>query len=327
MEAIKSYLNNMFTNMPSSPEVVRAKEELGQMMEDKYTELRQNGKTENEAVGAVISEFGNLEELGPQLGIAPQVTASLDPANNIAMDSNQVNQYLNDTRETSSRIGLGVALCILAALPLIVLTGFSSRIGIPENLAAAIGIGILLLAVGIAVYLFIVNGMKAEKYEDLEKHPVTLSEAVSAMIRERQDAFRPVFARKVATGVLLIILGAAQMAVTGVLINPEGGPLEVVPVVVLLGLVALAVYLFITGGTEHEAYEILLNTGDYAASRKKDNEIMERFGGFYWTLVLIGYLVWSFTTFNWGFTWIVWPVAGVLFGLISALLGAFKPKN
>ncbi|HSN94092.1 MAG TPA: permease prefix domain 1-containing protein, partial [Anaerolineaceae bacterium] len=65
MEAIKSYLNNMFTNMPSTPEVVRAKEELGQMMEDKYTELRQNGKTENEAVGAVISEFGNLEELGP----------------------------------------------------------------------------------------------------------------------------------------------------------------------------------------------------------------------------------------------------------------------
>jgi len=80
MEAIKSYLNNMFTNMPNTPEVVRAKEELLQMMEDKYTELRQKGKTENEAVGAVISEFGNLEELGPQLGITPQVSASAGPA-------------------------------------------------------------------------------------------------------------------------------------------------------------------------------------------------------------------------------------------------------
>jgi hypothetical protein len=88
----------MFTNMPNTQEVVRAKEELLQMMEDKYTELRQQGKTENEAVGAVISEFGNLEELAPQLGIAPQVTASLDPENNIAMDSNQVNQYLKDVR-------------------------------------------------------------------------------------------------------------------------------------------------------------------------------------------------------------------------------------
>ena len=327
MEAIKGYLNNMFTNMPSTPEVVKAKEELGQMMEDKYTELRQNGKTENEAVGAVISEFGNLEELGPQLGIAPQVNASLDPEHKIAMDGDQVNQYLQTVRETSSRIGLGVAMCILSALPLILLTGLAERIGLEEKQAAAIGIGILLLTVGIAVYLFIVNGMKAEKYEDLEKHSVSLHETVGAMIREKQEGFRPVFARKVASGVLLIILGAAQIAVAGVLINPEGGQLEVVPVVVLLGLVALAVYLFITGGTEQEAYEILLNTGDYAASRKKGNEIMERFGGFYWTLVLIGYLAWSFTTFNWGFTWIVWPIAGMLFGLISALLGAFKQKK
>lgn len=297
MEAIKSYLNNMFTNMPNTPEVVRAKEELLQMMEDKYTELRQNGKTENEAVGAVISEFGNLEELGSQLGIAPQVSASLDPQNKIAMDGDQVNQYLQVVRETSSRIGLGVAMCILSAMPLILLTGFADLIGLQEKQAAALGIGILLLTVGIAVYLFIVNGIKAEKYEDLEKHPVSLHETVAAMIRGKQEAFRPVVARKVAIGVLMIILGAGLVAVTGVL-SPEGKPLPIAAVAILLGLVALAVYQFITGGMEQEAYEILLNTGDYTASRRKGNKIMERFGGFYRTLVVIGYLVWSFTSFN-----------------------------
>ena len=51
---------------------------------------------------------------------------------------------------------------------------------------------------------------------------------------------------------------------------------------------------------------------------------MERFGGIYWTLAVVVYLVWSFTTFNWGFTWIVWPIAGMLYGLLSALLGAVK---
>jgi nitrogen fixation-related uncharacterized protein len=117
----------------------------------------------------------------------------------------------------------------MSALPLILLTGFSSRIGIQEKAAAAIGIGILLLTVGIAVYLFIVNGMKTEKYDDLEKHPVALSGTISAMIRERQDAFRPEFARKVATGVQLIIFGAGLVAVTGVL-SPEGSPLAIVAV-------------------------------------------------------------------------------------------------
>ena len=63
MQAIRNYLETMFMNLPNTPEVLRAKEELWQMMEDKYTELKNEGKSENEAVGTVISEFGNLDEL------------------------------------------------------------------------------------------------------------------------------------------------------------------------------------------------------------------------------------------------------------------------
>ena len=63
METIRNYLETMFANMPNTPEVRRAKDELLQMMEDKYNELKSEGKTENEAVGIVISEFGNIDEL------------------------------------------------------------------------------------------------------------------------------------------------------------------------------------------------------------------------------------------------------------------------
>ena len=59
----------MFAKMPNTPEVRRAKDELWQMMEDKYNELLDEGKNENEAVGTVISEFGNLEELSKELGL------------------------------------------------------------------------------------------------------------------------------------------------------------------------------------------------------------------------------------------------------------------
>ena len=38
METIKSYLETMFANMPNTPEVLRAKQELWGMMEDKYNE-------------------------------------------------------------------------------------------------------------------------------------------------------------------------------------------------------------------------------------------------------------------------------------------------
>ena len=69
MEAIKNYLESMFLSLPNTPEVQKAKYELEQMMEDKYNELIANGKTENEAIGTVIAEFGNLDELAEDLGI------------------------------------------------------------------------------------------------------------------------------------------------------------------------------------------------------------------------------------------------------------------
>ena len=60
METIKSYLEAMFANMPNTPEVKKAKDELLTMMEDKYNEMIADGVNENTAVGTVISEFGFL---------------------------------------------------------------------------------------------------------------------------------------------------------------------------------------------------------------------------------------------------------------------------
>ena len=69
METIRNYLNAMFAGLPDTPEVRRAYIELAAMMEDKYTELIEEGRSENEAIGTVIAEFGNLEELAQDLGI------------------------------------------------------------------------------------------------------------------------------------------------------------------------------------------------------------------------------------------------------------------
>ena len=69
MDTIKTYLENMFAGLPGTPDVMKAKNELFQMMEDKYNELIEEGISDNEAVGRVISEFGNLEEISEELGI------------------------------------------------------------------------------------------------------------------------------------------------------------------------------------------------------------------------------------------------------------------
>lgn len=44
---------------------------------EKYNELKNDGKSENEAIGIVISEFGNIEELIEELGIEERKDAAL----------------------------------------------------------------------------------------------------------------------------------------------------------------------------------------------------------------------------------------------------------
>jgi protein-S-isoprenylcysteine O-methyltransferase Ste14 len=325
MDAILSYLNNMFVNLPDTPEVRRAREELQQMMEDKYQELRQAGKTDNEAVGQVIAEFGNLEELGEELGISSQVSDAHDPQKLIAMSEGEVQTYLSATALSARKISFGVALCILSAVPLILIKGLQDRLGLADNLASAIGLGALLLMVAIGVYNFIVYGAATERYDALERSLVSITPGLRTRLLKEREVEHGKNARRIALGVVLILAGVALVAILGALELAE--VYLILSVGLLLACVALAVSQFIQVGMRWEAFDKLLNTGDYTAERRRGNSQLERFSGPYWMLALVVYLGWSFYTGNWGFTWIVWPIAGVLYGLIGAILGAAQREN
>ncbi|HHT40413.1 MAG TPA: hypothetical protein GX000_02030 [Actinomyces sp.] len=69
MDAIKQYLDYMFRTLPPTPQAIQARADLLAMMEDKYTELRNEGMPEHQAVAQVISDFGNLEEVAQELNL------------------------------------------------------------------------------------------------------------------------------------------------------------------------------------------------------------------------------------------------------------------
>ena len=50
MEIIGNYIEMAFSTLPKTPELYRLKEEMIANLEDKYLELKAQGKTENEAV-------------------------------------------------------------------------------------------------------------------------------------------------------------------------------------------------------------------------------------------------------------------------------------
>ena len=74
-------------------------------------------------------------------------------------------------------------------------------------------------------------------------------------------------------------------------------------------------------GVVKSSYDTLLQEGEYTKEEKLFKKKTDTFSGVYWCLTTAIYLAWSFWTMSWDITWIVWPVAGVLF---AALLGVVK---
>lgn len=327
MDTILNYLDNMFLSLPKTKEMERAKQELASMMEDKYNELLAEGKTDNEAVGIVISEFGNLKELAEELGISELMSdGATAPAGKVLTDE-EVKTYVADNQKASVKIAIGAMLCIFSPITLIMLAGMQEKYRtISDGLVNGIGVCVLLGIIAIAVGIFIYTGMNMEKYENLKKEPFAISNAAIKFVEEYRDRMQQTFTLKIIIGVVMCILSIIPVIIVGSIDdNNDFG--ACIAVSFLLFVVGISVILFVTGGMQKEVTKILLQEGDYSFKSEEGSKVIDIISGIYWPITVCIYLAWSFITQDWGFTWIVWPIAGVLFGAISATCSALCKKK
>lgn len=242
-------------------------------------------------------------------------TAAEAPVRRVTME--EANEFIACQERESGKIALGVLLCILSPVCLISLGAEAAKGVLSETAAGAAGIVILLGMIAAAVALFITSGMRSEKWQFLEEEEFESEYGVEGMARERQKAMRPGFVRNITVGVVLCILSPVPLILSG-LLETEGVSAHMVSF--LLAMVGAAVVLFIRAGMPHEALEKLLQEGDYTAEKKRSAPLKERVAAVYWTVAAAVYLAWSFMTDGWGETWIVWPVAGVLFAAVAAII-------
>lgn len=324
METILSYLENMFINLPDTPEIARAKKELAAMMEDKYNELLAAGKRENEAVGIVISEFGNLEELSEELGMGDiHKKADMDQGTKRRISREEAENYMTTTRNALRFIALGVMLCIYCPIPLLVAGNVG---GATDVTTVCFGLLPMFLFITVAVGIFIYNGMKLEKFEFMKKEPLQLDNSFVRVISERKEATSGKFVAMIISGVVMCILAVIQLIVLSVLFENDD-LIMAISVSALLGLVGVAVFCFITAGAERECYQVLLQEEDFSVENKKGRKLIDKISGVYWMAVTVIYLAWSFVSMDWRVTWIVWPIAGVLFGLIATICNAVSGER
>lgn len=321
METILSYLDNMFSHMPKTPEVLRAKKELGAMMEDKYNQLVSEGKKENEAVGIVISEFGNLEEVAESLGLKSQTEEGMETKSETCVKTvnmEEAEAYLETSKNTIKWIALGVALCICSPTMLFFWGGLESKVS--DTAIVCFGLIPLFIMVGIAVALFIYNGTKMERFEYLEKEPIWIDSALEKKLRQMEIEENPAATVKLIVGIMLCIFSVIPLLILGSITNSDF--MGSIAMIFLLFCVAVGVFFIIVGTNRRECIKKLLQEGDYTKKNKKAGKLIDVVAGIYWTVMVAVYLGWSFYTMQWGITWIIWPVAGVLFGAIAVICKA-----
>ena len=239
----------------------------------------------------------------------------------------EANAFMEWRRKTAPTLAGAVALCIISPALLIFLAGLSdSHIGnISENMATGAGISVLLLLVAAAVVIFVSYSIHGQQYEYLEKERIETAYGVTGLVQERKKDYESPFTRGIAAGVTLCILAVIPMFAAIAFSQPDY--IITATVSILLLLVAVGVCFIVRVSTINGSYVILLQEGEYTPEEKRYKKKTEVFTTAYWCIVTAIYLAWSFQTREWDKTWILWAVAGVLFGGVRAVMqGRIKEK-
>lgn len=232
----------------------------------------------------------------------------------------EASDFLRLNEKKAPVMALGVSLCIISPVLLIILAGFSCSglFGISEKIASGLGITVLLLLVSVSVFIFIKCCQEDEKYKYLETQEIETEYGIKGMVKEKKSDFSGKYHTFIACGVVLCILSCVPLIISSFVSDTDYVYTSMVGV--LLIIVSVAVNMFVRVGIVNGSYDILLQEGDYTAAKKEGNPVIGRVNTIYWCLATAIYLGWSFVTGRWGETWIIWPVAGVLYAVVESIV-------
>ena len=80
-----------------------------------------------------------------------------------------------------------------------------------------------------------------------------------------------------------------------------------------------AIYNLIKIQAINHSKKILLQEEDYSIPNK-NNKLLQMIAGVYWSAVIVIYLIWGFVGRDWKNSWLIFPVSGLLFGIIASLI-------
>ena len=323
MKIIKEYLDSLFLSVPRTPETARAKEDLLAIMEDHYHELIAEGKSEHEAIGAVISEFGSIDELLAELEIEQeQPTYESMREEMDAIDLDEMFDFWAMIKHFSLSLSLGVMCCILAVAAFATVEFFDIMSVFLAFVFIAVGVGFI-----------ISSSMKYVSWKKrLDDRPFRQEVVLEAMeqVKHYEKSFR--VSLVLGIGVLIVSLAVAGM-ISMVLSSTS------LAVFMMFVLWSLGVFLIIYSSVIRQHFVKITREKYFISNEDKPGPrsaqaaygqaapIALAFKKFYWPLVLVIYFLGSYWTNTWGFSWLLFVFAGIFQDFIFELLSVEKKQR
>lgn len=345
MEIIESYLDSMLGKLPDTPELRKARNELLQMMEDKFGELIEEGKSENEAAGTVIAEFGNLEELAESLGLRELLGKREIPKNpGRVLSLDEAERCLSDFTLRAVLAGIGLMLIIISPMAFF----FSDELPLSDFSEDTLEMSFLFVLSALGSGFLIYASFLKKDWEFLKTDALSLGKDALEGLRARWEKDKTAITLCHAVGIALLILSPLPV-VTEL-------PREGFEIPLFLLLVGIGVFLLILAAARRKIYKRLFRqsacapgegsggTGEaksafsleqgspdrregeaYGARREESGHSPERAGmartvlSCYWQTIGCIYLCWSFLSFDWGRTWLIFVVGAALFPFLRIM--------
>ena len=318
--------------------VIRLRKKLGWSQEELAEKMNVSRQAVSKWEGAqTVPDLGKVLQLSQLFGVTTdyllkdeieieEFTGDDGEVSVKRVSLQEAGEFMQWRQEAAKRIALATFLCIISPIPLLLLAAASEvpSFGMSDNLAAGVGVITLLLMVALAVVSFVQCGFRNSPYEFLEKEAFETEYGVVGMVKEAQQTYRPTYAKYNTIATFICVLSPVPLLIGAF---TENGLLTVIMLCFTILLVGVGVMLFITAGVRWASIQKLLKEGDYSEDGKKRSKRNEVVSSVYWLSATAVYLGWSFLTNDWHMTWLVWPIAGVLFAGVMAICNLFADRS
>lgn len=242
------------------------------------------------------------------------------------MDVSEAERFMDFRKRASIKIAVATFLCILSTICLFILAALSEipDYGLSEEFAAAVGLAVMFVIVGIAcaLYISISSSVESSKYGYVEKGAFSISSEVRSSVENRMREYEKKHRISNIIGVCICVLSPIPLVSGGMLDNDL---VAVACLSITMALAGVGVFFFIKAGVIWASFQKLLKEGEYDKEKtdKKKRSVLGVVAGVYWITITAVFLsIYFFYDINdnmiYGY---FWTIAGLVFAAVMMVFG------